>query len=45
LDSIFGLPEITITSSSLQVTLNAVVAGAGGVEKDGALELTPSPMV
>ena len=35
LDNTFGLPEITVTSSSLQVTLNAVVAGAEGVEKDG----------
>src|ERR1017187_10386035 len=36
LDNTFGLPEITVTSSSLQVTNNAVVAGAEGVEKDGA---------
>jgi autotransporter-associated beta strand protein len=36
LDNTFGLPEITVTSSSLQVTINAVLAGAEGVEKDGA---------
>jgi len=36
LDNTFGLPEITVTSPSLQVTLNAVVAGEEGVEKDGA---------
>jgi len=36
LDSTFELPEITVTSPSLQVTLNAVLAGAEGVEKDGA---------
>ena len=36
LDDTFGPPEITVTSSSLQVTLNAVVAGEAGVEKDGA---------
>ena len=36
LDDTFGPPEITVTSSSLQVILNAVVAGEGGVEKDGA---------
>jgi autotransporter-associated beta strand protein len=36
LDSTFEPPEITVTSPSLQVTLNAVVVGGGGVEKDGA---------
>jgi autotransporter-associated beta strand protein len=35
LDSTFGLSEITVTSPSLQVALNALVAGTGGVEKDG----------
>jgi autotransporter-associated beta strand protein len=35
LDSTFGLSEITVTSPSLQVSLNALVAGTGGVEKDG----------
>jgi autotransporter-associated beta strand protein len=35
LDSTFGPSEITVTSPSLQVTLNALVAGSGGVEKDG----------
>ena len=32
----FGPPEVTVTPASLQVTINAVVAGNGGVEKDGA---------
>jgi len=36
LDNTFEPAEITVTSPSLQVTLNAVVAGDGGVEKDGA---------
>jgi len=36
LDSTFGLPQISVTSASLQVTLSAVVAGGAGVEKDGA---------
>ena len=36
LDSTFGPAEITVTSPSLQVTLNALVAGTEGVEKDGA---------
>lgn len=36
LDATFGPPEITVTSSSLQVTLNAAVAGESGVVKDGA---------
>jgi autotransporter-associated beta strand protein len=36
LDSTFELPQITVTSPSLQVTVNAVLAGGGGVEKDGA---------
>jgi autotransporter-associated beta strand protein len=35
LDSTFQLPEITVTSPSLQVTLNAVLAGQAGVQKDG----------
>jgi autotransporter-associated beta strand protein len=35
LDSTFELPEITVTSSSLRVTLTAVVAGEAGLEKDG----------
>jgi len=35
LDSTFGLPQITVTSPSLQVSLNVLVAGGGGVEKDG----------
>lgn len=35
LDSTFGLPEITVTSPSLQVSLNVLVAGGNGVEKDG----------
>jgi len=36
LENTFEPPEITITSPTLQVTLNAVVAGTGGVRKDGA---------
>jgi autotransporter-associated beta strand protein len=36
LASDFELPEITVTSPSLQVTLNAVLAGPAGLEKDGA---------
>jgi autotransporter-associated beta strand protein len=36
LDNTFGLPEITVASSSLQVSVNAVVTGLNGVEKDGA---------
>jgi autotransporter-associated beta strand protein len=36
LDSTFGSPQITVTSPLLRVTLNAIVAGGGGVEKDGA---------
>ena len=36
LDGTFEAPEITVTSPSLQVTLNVLVAGGGGVEKDGA---------
>jgi autotransporter-associated beta strand protein len=36
LDNTFQLPEITVTSPSLRVTLNAVVAGEAGVAKDGA---------
>jgi autotransporter-associated beta strand protein len=36
LDSTFGPSEVTVTSPSLQVVLDAMVAGAGGVEKDGA---------
>jgi autotransporter-associated beta strand protein len=36
LDATFGPAQITVTSPSLQVTLNAVVAGAGGIKKDGA---------
>lgn len=35
LHSTLGTPAITITSPSLQVTLNAVVAGPNGFEKDG----------
>jgi autotransporter-associated beta strand protein len=35
LDSTFGRSQITVTSPSLQVTLNALVSGTGGVEKDG----------
>jgi autotransporter-associated beta strand protein len=35
LDATFGPPEITVTSPSLQVSLNVLVAGGGGVEKDG----------
>jgi autotransporter-associated beta strand protein len=35
LDSTFGPAEITVTSRSLQVTLNVLVAGMGGVQKDG----------
>jgi autotransporter-associated beta strand protein len=35
LNSTFEQPEITVTSPSLQVTLNAVLAGPAGVEKDG----------
>lgn len=34
MDSTFGLPQITVTSPSLQVSLNAVIAG-DGVQKDG----------
>jgi autotransporter-associated beta strand protein len=36
LEGTFGPPQITVTSPSLQVSLNAVVAGTSGVEKDGA---------
>jgi autotransporter-associated beta strand protein len=35
MDATFGSPEITVTSPSLQVSLNVLVAGGGGVEKDG----------
>jgi len=36
LENSFKAPEITVTSPSLQVTLNVVVAGGAGVAKDGA---------
>lgn len=36
LDSTFGPSQITVTSPLLQVSLNVLVAGTGGVEKDGA---------
>jgi autotransporter-associated beta strand protein len=32
----FGLPQITVTSPSLEVTLNAALAGTAGVEKKGS---------
>jgi autotransporter-associated beta strand protein len=35
LENTFGPPHVTITSPSLQVTLNAAVAGNSGLEKDG----------
>jgi autotransporter-associated beta strand protein len=35
LDTTFEAPEITVTSPSPQVSLNVLVAGRGGVEKDG----------
>ncbi len=35
LDATFGPPEITVTSPSLQISLNVLLAGGGGVEKDG----------
>ncbi len=35
LDSTFGQSEITVTSPLLQVTLNVLVAGKAGLEKDG----------
>jgi len=36
LDNTFEPSQISVTSPSLQVTLNAALAGAAGVEKDGA---------
>jgi autotransporter-associated beta strand protein len=35
LQNSFGLPEVTVTSPSLQVTINAALAGTAGVAKDG----------
>lgn len=35
LDATFEAPQITVTSPLLQVSLNVLVAGSGGVEKDG----------
>jgi autotransporter-associated beta strand protein len=35
LDNDFGPAEITVTSPTLQVSLNVIVAGEAGVEKDG----------
>lgn len=35
LDNDFGPAEITVTSPTLQVSLNVIVAGDAGVEKDG----------
>jgi autotransporter-associated beta strand protein len=35
LNNTFELPEITVASASLEVTLNAVLAGEAGMEKDG----------
>lgn len=35
LDNTFELPEITVASASLEVSLDVVLAGEAGVEKDG----------